>query len=128
MTVGVTVGMQQWAPYPRELDDLVNRLEYRPGWRFAMYQLERDPADTHGDSAGGLTLVVHADVMDAYQPGMNRPVKHYFAVPAATYDRETWLRWLLDCVLKVEQHEACEWFAVGGERPYGPNHGPGSGQ
>ena len=133
--------MTQTAPYPYELAELVERLAYRPGWRFTLADIERDPASTHGAAAGGLTLIVFADVHDTYHPEERRPVNHYFIVPAATYDRRAWLRWLLDRVLDVEQHEACEWFrfpmpprwdpasvshlAQPDDRPYAPNHGPG---
>jgi hypothetical protein len=122
-------GARQYGPYPQALADLVGRLAYRPGWAFTLRDMERDPADTHGAAAGGLTLVVLAGVHDAYEPGRRRPVNHYFPVPAATYNEASWLRWLLDCVLLVEQHEACEWFRLGeGEgdvRPFAPTHGPG---
>jgi hypothetical protein len=46
-------------------------------------------------------------------------------VPAATYNERSWRRWLLDRLLKVETHEACEFFQLDGERPYAPHHGPG---
>ena len=100
--------LRQYAPHPAELEDLVHHLRYRPGWTFTLTDLERDPPDTHGAAAGGLTLVVFADVHDTYQPEKRRPVNHYFPVPAATYNRASWLRWLLDCLLLVEQHECCE--------------------
>ncbi len=116
---------RQYGPYPTELAALVERLHYRPGWLFALNDLERDPAGTHGAAAGGLTLVVFADVHDTYNPNLRRPVNHYFPVPAATYNEASWVRWLLDCCLLVEQHEACEWFRLDGLRPFAPTHGPG---
>lgn len=116
---------EQYAPYPNDLELLVRALSYRPGWTFRLENMVRDPADSHGAPAGGLTLVIFADVHDTYHPELRRPVNHYFIVPAATYDRGSWRRWLLDRVLEVERHEACEWFAVDGERPFAPNHGPG---
>ena len=137
----MTEMMEQHAPYPVALADLVGRLRYRPGWRFTLTDLVRDPKSSHGAEAGGLTLVIYADVYDTYHPEQRRPVNHYFIVPAATYDRESWRRWLLDRVLDVERHEACEWFrfVTEGEfvkadgstateivdRPFAPNHGPG---
>lgn len=117
--------LEQYAPWPWELADLVSRVKYRPGWTFRLENIVRDPADSHGAPAGGLTLIIFADVHDTYHPELRRPVKHYFIVPAATYDRESWRRWLLERVLEVERHEACEWFVIDGERPYAPNHGPG---
>jgi hypothetical protein len=122
--------LRQYGPYPHTLADLVGRLHYRPGWTFALRDLERDPASTHGAAAGGLTLVVYADVNDTYHPDRRRPVNHYFPVPAATFNEQSWLRWLLDRALDVERHEACEWFRLadgdgGVTRPFAPTHGPG---
>ena len=52
-------------------------------------------------------------------------VNHYFPVPAASYNRRSWQMWLFRRFLDVEQHEAAEFFQIGGHRPYAPNHGPG---
>ena len=46
-------------------------------------------------------------------------------VPPASWDRQTWQRWILDCILQVETHEALEFFAVDDIKPYFPAHGPG---
>jgi hypothetical protein len=89
-----------------------------------LIDVERDHADVHGAAAGGLTLEVHAHTDDAYHDG-SRSVIHYFPVPAATYDKRSWRRWLLDCLIKIETHEACEFLQIDGERPFAPNHGPG---
>jgi hypothetical protein len=121
--------MKQEARNPRELFDLVARLAYKPGWRFNLADIDR------GQDCNGLTLIVTAVVPDSYDPETTIGVNHYFIVPAASYDRRSWMRWLLDQVLLVEQHEACEFFRLrfvrplsGGtvdKRPYAPNHGPG---
>lgn len=128
-------GMRQYAPYPEELEELVRGLRYRPGWFFYLTDLERDPASTHGAAAGGLTLTILINCIDSYHPSpaceacgtvpSNFRVRHLFSVPAATYHRGSWRRWLFDCILKVEQHEAQEFFISGGERSYAPTHGPG---
>lgn len=47
-------------------------------------------------------------------------------MPPASYNRQSWRRWLFEQVLLVERHEACEFFVVDGERPYAPRHGPGN--
>ena len=120
---------RQYGPYPHTLAGLVEHLHYRPGWTFTLRDMERDPASTHGAAAGGLTLDVFADVHDTYHPDRRRPVNHHFPVPAATYGEAAWTRWLLDCCLMVEQHEACEWFRLdagdGAFRPFAPTHAPG---
>lgn len=132
--------MSQWAPYPTILAELVSKLRYRPGWQFRLDDIERDPASSHGAAAGGLTFIGitgtwtwpefagearYEGADDAYHPGTPRPVHFYFPVPAATYDEQSWRRWLFDCLLDVERHEAMEHFRIGAERPFAPNHGPG---
>jgi hypothetical protein len=133
--------LTQHAPWPSELEALVARVRYRPGWRVWL-ESDAHRDDDHGrGTAGGTTLVIRADVMDSYHPENHRPVLHYFIVPAATYNKAAWLRWLFDCFLQVEQHESCEWFGLAlvskpgedmpdtpaaWERPFAPNHGPGA--
>jgi hypothetical protein len=115
--------MRQEAPDPEALDDLVGRLLYKDGWTFRLADLDR------GQGSAGLTLVVNITGPDSYHPERDISVNHYFIVPAAAYDARAWQRWLLDQVLLVEQHEACEFFRFRSPgldwRPYKPNHGPG---
>ena len=63
-------------------------------------------------------------------------------VPPAAYNERSWLWWLFNQILLVEQHEAMEFFrfpvpprydasanahfAMPDHRPYGPLHGPGN--
>lgn len=129
--------MAQYAPYPVELEKLVGRLKYRPGWRFALRDVERDPEDTHSGSAGGLTFEVYALTMDAYHANlkMQRYTRHLFVVPAATYNAIAWLEWIGQCLDLIEQHERCEFMRLGNGdsyefndedmRPFAPLHGPG---
>lgn len=116
--------MRQYAPFPTELADLVEHCQYRPNWRVWLEEMQRDTAPK---SAGGLTLVICTRGYDSYHPeqGEYYRVKHYFGVPAATYNRQSWQRWLFEQFLLVERHEAMEFFQIGGARPYAPNHGPG---
>jgi hypothetical protein len=73
-------------------------------------------------------------------------VNHYFAVPPATYNEQSWCRWLFDRLGDVDTHERCEDFTLwpvhedgkpyaetppGGQdpalvRPYAPTHAPGA--
>lgn len=119
--------VQQYGPFPVGLKEIVDACVYRPGWRVTLVDLERDPASTHGVAAGGLTLVITTVGFDTYDVGAGPDyrVAHYFVVPAATYNRRSWLRWLFDCFAKVELHEAMEFFQVAGARPFAPTHGPG---
>lgn len=145
--------MTQYAPFPTELAELVQNLRYRPGWHFELKDIERDHAGVHQGAAGGLTFIgitgdydgpggTYRGAEDAYHPGRPRPVYFYFPVPAATYNRAAWQRWLFERILDVERHEAMEhftfqWEEVGGVRagpgqvtkhtvrPFAPTHGPG---
>lgn len=117
--------MRQYAPDPEELDDIIKNMAYRPGWTFDLKDIERDPEDTHGAAAGGLTFIVFTDVMDAYHPQMHRRVYHYIPVPAATFNRAAWERWVFDRLVEIETHEAAEYYQVEDRRPMAPTHGPG---
>jgi hypothetical protein len=111
--------MKQSADYPEALYSLVKRLEYRPGWQFSLGRIDR------GQGSSGLTFCALGYFPDTYDPNTMIHVYHYFIVPAAAYNEQSWRRWLLDCLLKIEQHECCEFFKIDGERPYAPHHGPG---
>lgn len=113
--------MSQKAPFPTELDDLVSKVTYRPGWRFTLNHIDR------GQGSEGLTLDIVTMGYNSYHPeqGENYRVHHYMPVPPAAYNRQSWQRWIFEQILLVERHEAMEFFQIDGERPYAPNHGPG---
>lgn len=116
--------LTQTAPYPDELEAIVDSLEYRPGWQFRL----RDIVDREHDQSklsSGLTFEVLSDTMDTYHPDQRRPILHYFPVPPATYNRESWLEWVRDRLLSIEIHECCEYMVVDGKRPFAPGHAPG---
>ena len=113
------LAMFQESPYPTTLASLVDELSYKHGWEFKLQHRDR------GQGSVGFTLVITALVRDSYHPELDIRVNHYMIVPAASFDRRAWLRWLLDQVLLVESHEACEYFCIDGKRPFPPNHGPG---
>lgn len=110
------------APFPTILADLVSRLTYRPGWRISLDSTDR------GQGSVGLTLIIRTLGYDSYAPenGEHYAVVHYMPVPPAAYNERSWKRWLLDQFLLVEQHEACEFFMIGDDRPYAPFHHDGN--
>jgi len=118
--------MRQEAPDPTTLFDLVERTTYRNGWRVWLKDMVRDPADTHGAEAAGLTLVIQTNTVNSYNHAEPVRVNHYFIVPAATYNERAWLRWLFDCFAKVELHECMEFFTVDDVKPFAPIHAPGA--
>jgi hypothetical protein len=132
--------MHQAAPYPDELAALVRDLRYRRhlGWRVWLEDdLQRDKPGRHTGESRGMTLIVQRCGPDTYHPDRIIPINHFFAVPAATYNRQSWMRWLFDRLGDVDAHERMEDFAFaidqdpgapGGEileRPIAPCHGPG---
>lgn len=112
----------QRAPYPTELKQLVDGLEYKPDWRIKLADIDRDGEGKET----GLTLIVTTYYADSYHPDEIRPVNHFFPIPPATYDRRSWQRWLFNRFIDIETHEAMEFFQVDGDRPYAPSHGPGN--
>lgn len=117
--------MTQSAPFPVILADLVKAWRYKPGWRAWLENESRGEGDE-----GGLTLTILSANPDSYDVSAMRKVRHLFIVPAATYNQKSWLRWFLDRVLNVEQHEAVEFFRFEFDgattRPFAPLHGPGN--
>lgn len=107
------------APFPDELAEIVEQLAYRPAWRFSLKDLDR------GQGSEGLTFIVVTEQFDTYNPEREMRVRHMFPVPPAAFNRESWLRWVLDRLVEIETHEACEFMVVDGKRPFAPNHGPG---
>jgi hypothetical protein len=125
--------LTQTCAYPTFLHDLVTRCSYK-GWSIVLEEdLDR------GQGSKGTTLVITSCTEDSYaEPpgdeaetvcGRSHPslinVRHFFIVPAGAYDEFEWRRWLFDCCVAVELHEAMEMFKIDGTRPYAPHHGPG---
>jgi hypothetical protein len=121
--------MQQTAPYPEALADLVGNLDYRShvGWKVWLEDdCQRDKPGRHSGESRGLTLIVQRRGPDTYDHGSVMVVNHYFPVPPATFDEQSWKRWLFDILGKVDDHERMEDFVIGGERPFAPVHKPGA--
>jgi hypothetical protein len=118
--------MSQEAPWPEILEELVDRLYYKPGWQFRLTDINR------GQGSKGLTLIITITGPDSYHLERNIQVAHYMLVPPACFDRRSWCWWLFQQVMLVEQHEAMEFFRLGRDgwngqqRPYAPAHGPGN--
>lgn len=112
--------MRQVAPWPDPLADLVSRVRYRQGWTFELKDIDR------GQGSAGLTLIITVLTVDSYEPHEPMRVCHYMPVPPASFDARSWQRWLFDQCVLVDLHEACEFFELGGVKPYAPSHGPGN--
>lgn len=114
----------QESPWPTILEELVDNLEYKPGWNYVLRYKDR------GQGSKGLTFIVTTLTTNSYDPDLQNltpdyRVNHLFPVPPAAYNRTAWTRWLLDRLLEVEIHEACEFFRIAGERIFAPHHSEG---
>jgi hypothetical protein len=98
------------------LADIVSHVKCKPGWRFSLR-----------DEDGALRLVIYVPGHDSAAPSDLKPlaINHLFPVPTATYNKESWRRWVFEMCRCVEDHELGEWFRIDAERCFAPLHGPG---
>lgn len=89
---------------------LAAALRYKPGWSFKV--------------AGplGSMLCIFATTDDSQHPGTQRTTQHQFTIPDFEDDGRTPTRWVFDCLLLCELHEAGEFFQVAETRPFYPHH------
>ena len=87
----------------------LSSVSYKPGWTFKL------------GGPGNRFVCVFARTPNSLSPSSERVTQHMFEVPDEDDPRRL-ARWLLDCLLLVERHEACEFLSVGGARPFWPNH------
>jgi hypothetical protein len=94
-----------------ELEQLLADVTYRPGWTWAL-----------DDFGAGPLLHVTLLTVDSRSPGTQKQFTHRIPAPLYVWDRAQWRRWLLDTLIAIETHEACEWFVEAGTRPFDPHH------
>jgi hypothetical protein len=125
--------MVQVAPWPTELEDLVQRARCWEGDTFALVDDVWDEG-----LASGPRLIITLNSRNAYHLDRLRPTSFLFPVPAATFDRAAWQRWIWDRRMDCHHHETGEALAFVYERPnetgemvtvtehpFAPFHGPG---
>lgn len=118
---GVGLGERKMAAHTHDiLRALVSECRCKPGWSF--FLRGEEPA---------LFLVINVEGVDSFNPEVERDTDHYHPVPIATYNKESWQRWIFERCRGVENHELGEWLrfenpnAEVSERPFLPPHGPG---
>lgn len=107
---------QTWDVLEQVLTEIEYKRESPPGDRFALF---RDDENNYA------RLNIFTYNPNSYNPDEIRWTRHEFVVPVATYNRDTWIRWIFDNILAIEAHETSEFFFVNGERIYAPHHGNG---
>lgn len=101
------------------LANVVSEVAYKPNWRFELSELNR------GQGCEGLTLVISFTGPNSLNPDEETEGVHLMPVLPAAYNREAWIGWVFEQIRLVEKHESAEFFAVGDERPFFADHGPG---
>jgi hypothetical protein len=95
---------QTWDVLADVLDHITYTRDEKPG--HPRFRLVRD------DAANYAVLHVFTHTPNTYRPDETRHTRHEFIVPAATYHREGWTRWVFDRLCSIELHETCESFQV----------------
>jgi hypothetical protein len=104
------------------LHGVVSDVSYKDGWRVWLEDMSRPTEHLAGSE--GLTLCISAEQPDSTKSGSILSA-HWMAVPPTSWERAAWIRWVFDQLLLVERHEAMEFYAVSGHKPFFPSHGPG---
>ncbi len=108
--------MWQTAPYPENLAIMVDDVDYKD-WSLNLDFYEREVGGE------GLTLRIRFPAQDTCYPENGVVfLIHDFEVPARILDRESWQRWIFDCIMLAERHESMEQFCLAGERVFFPEH------
>lgn len=125
--------MMTTAPWPHELEDLCERARFRD-WYFRLVT-----SDNHDDGkVTGTRLVIYVPSSDGYHPERKRTTSFHFPIPACTFGRASWARWLYEQIQNVYLHENGEHLhfvyertdtegntVKVAERPFAPLHGDG---
>jgi hypothetical protein len=96
--------MIQKAPWPNDLEQAVDELEYLPGWEIWLSD------ESRGQGCSGLTLSIVPNKQDSYHPDQHARTRFIYPVPAASFNRESWEEWLWARIEETEGHERAEWF------------------
>lgn len=88
-----------------------SRLSYKQGWSFKI------------GGPLGRYLCVYASTTDSQNRSSTRLTQHMFQMPDDCFaDERAATRWVFECLLLCELHEAGEFFEVDGFAPFFPNH------
>lgn len=101
----------------RRIKELLTRIEYKEGWTFDIYS-----------SLSIYVFRIRVNTTDPHLSGRGKTVgiliDHQFPIPPYPMTDDTILRWILDNIVLVEQHEACEFFKFDGVASFMPDHSP----
>ncbi len=104
-----------------KVERVIEQLTYKDGWIFSIFSHN---SNTVSIFELRISLDVTASIsLVSSKKTIQMLVNHPFSVPNYPMDDREAERWLLDCILLVEQHEACKHFRIGGDPLYYQNHG-----
>lgn len=88
------------------LEQVLNEIDYKRDEppRGDRFKLTRDDESNYAE------LHIFTYNINTYGEGEMRWTRHEFVVPVATYNRDTWTRWVFDNIVAIETHETAEWF------------------
>lgn len=100
----------------------IRSIRYKPGWRIT--------CDVRSDWNMALWIELRYDTQDADRSGrpativMQDMIDAYRLFGRAGKDDEQYLdEYMFHFLMRAEQHEAGEWFEIGGKRPMDPHAG-----
>lgn len=107
------------------LERQVGDLKYKAGWSFKLVNSPSLFPEPYSAERPNGRLIISMVTEDSLGRG---PVviTHELPVPPFQQEKKVWRRWLLEQIVLVERHEACEFFQVGGDKPFFPDHTPGA--
>lgn len=100
------------------IKELLKDVTYRDGWKLSVFAI-----GSH-DGVGRIysALKIEIECEDSQKDDKKIQLEHRFQIPPFLMDEDETLRWILDCIITVERHEACEWLKVKGVSPFLPDH------
>lgn len=101
------------------LGALLESVRYKDHWSFEIL--------AYGGCSAALT--VNVNTTDPTAPRgctIGVLITHQFLIPAYPMNQRDLEDFIFECIVHVENHEAGEFFYVGDQRPYEPEHGEGA--
>lgn len=98
---------------PEQIQNILDRTKYKPGWNLESYQ---------GRYEGPHLRIWSETIPDAFTPGAMARFDVHSPIPPMATEADL-LEWLLWRIIRIESHEAREFFQIDG-KPFADPHGP----
>ncbi len=107
-----------------KIESMLKQFTYKEGWAFSIFTHTSHTVSIFELRIGVTTRVSDSLVGD--KTAIQMLVNHPFSIPQYLMDDREAERWLLDCILMVEQHGACKRFKIGGKDIFYQEPGEGA--